>query len=502
MFALIKTFALSGIESTKIDVEVHASSGLPVLNIVGLANRAVSESKERVRSAITSMGLALPAKRITINLSPSDIQKEGTHYDLPIALGLLVAMEILPQERLSKFIAMGELSLNGSIKYINGAMPAVLMAMENDLGVICPYDNFHEAAFISSGKKILAPRSLMQLINYFNSDTPLEPPKDLDIDQVSQNTKDLSDVIGQTKAKRALEIAITGGHNMIMVGAPGSGKSMIAERAIGLLPPLSPSQALETSMLHSISGLLANGKISSSNPFRTPHHSASIPSIVGGGRFAKPGEISLAHNGILFMDEFAEFPSSLLDSLRQPMETGKVSISRAESHVTYPAKFQLIAAMNPCKCGYFGDVKKQCSFVPGCAQKYMSKISGPIMERIDIQTSVSPEKINLSDIREKDDTYSTAATKKRIIEGRQFQKSRYKSDVLNASLSNSMVEEFCKLDTETSQYLEKINVQYDFSMREYHKILKVSRTIADLHMRDTIMKNDIIEALSFRMRLM
>jgi magnesium chelatase family protein len=412
MFARVKTVAFCGITAELINVEVHIFAGLPSFTIVGLANKTVSEAKERVKSALLMMGLSLPAKKITINLSPADIYKEGNHYDLSIAIGVLCAMGILNQENIEKLIFLGELSLNGDINPIYGVLATGNFALSKGLGVAFPISNIEESSFISQEVNLIAVQSLKELVQILNGDRPPEILKKQEIKKV-EFTKDFKDVKGQKHAKRAFEIASIGGHDLLMIGRPGSGKSMLAERFPSILPPLDANELLEISIINSISGNTAN-IMDAKRPFRSPHHSSSMVSLIGGGRVVKPGEITLAHNGVLFLDEFAEFPSFVLDALRTPMETNQVHIARAEGHVSFPCKFQLIGAMNPCKCGYLGDVKKECTKVPICGETYTQKVSGPILERIDIHLYVNPEFETQNFTFEKTEDESSSKIRERV----------------------------------------------------------------------------------------
>ncbi|HMA14589.1 MAG TPA: YifB family Mg chelatase-like AAA ATPase, partial [Kiloniellaceae bacterium] len=386
MVARITTVAFAGVEVLDIDVQVQTGSGLPNFMVVGLPDKAVAESRERVRGALAAMGLSLPPKRITVNLAPADLQKEGSHFDLPIALGLLIAMGVLPGDELAGYTALGELSLDARVSPVAGVLPAAIHALSCGRGLICPAAQGGEAAW-AEGLDILAPGSLLALINHFKGSQVLSPPRPA-LEEAAVNDLDLKDIKGQESAKRALEVAAAGGHNLLMAGPPGAGKSMLAARLPGILPPLTPAEALEVSMIHSVAGSLNGGKLLRRRPFRDPHHSASLPALAGGGLRAKPGEISLAHLGVLFLDELPEFQRGALEALRQPMETGRVTVARANAHVTYPARVQLVAAMNPCRCGYLDDPGRACARAPRCAADYQAKISGPLFDRIDLHIDV------------------------------------------------------------------------------------------------------------------
>ena len=376
LVARVHTVAFQGIEVRPVDVQVQVTGGLPAFTVVGLADKAVGESRERVRGALAAIGLALPPKRITVNLAPADLPKEGSHYDLPIALGLLVAMGVLPADEIAGFSALGELALDGSITAVTGVLPAALGAAAEGRGIICPFACGGEAAWAGT-TEVLAPPSLLSLVNHFKGTQVLSAPE-ARLAEAEGSFLDLRDIKGQETAKRALEIAAAGGHNLLMIGPPGAGKSMLAARLPGLLPPLDASEALEVSMIASVAGQLAGGRLTRQRPFRNPHHSASMASLTGGGLRAKPGEVSLAHLGVLFLDELPEFQRAALESLRQPLESGKAVVARANAHVTYPARVQLVAAMNPCRCGHLDDASLACSRAPRCAADYQSRISGQL----------------------------------------------------------------------------------------------------------------------------
>ncbi|MCF6272000.1 MAG: YifB family Mg chelatase-like AAA ATPase [Rhodobacteraceae bacterium] len=492
------TVAFHGVEAKRIEVQVALASGLPAFNIVGLPDKAVSEAKERVRAAITALGLALPAKRITINLSPADMPKTGSHFDLPIALTLLAAMDILPREQVERQFSLGELSLDGSLVPVVGVLPAALAAAEADCGLICPFACGPEAAWVAAAR-VLAPRSMLDLINHFSGQAVLTEAVAGEIKGLD-DTRDLRDVRGQEKAKRALEIAAAGGHHLLMLGPPGSGKSMMAARLPGLLPPLSPIEALETSMIHSLAGTLEEGGISRQRPMRSPHHTASMAAMVGGGRRAAPGEISLAHNGVLFLDEFPEFPRAVLETLRQPIETGDVVVSRANAHVRYPARFMLLAAANPCKCGYLGDAARACGRAPNCGADYMGKISGPLLDRFDLRIEVPA--VAVSDLARAPEGELSAVVAARVLRAREIQARRYEAlpgICTNVAIEGDVLEQVCTLSSEASSLLLSAVEKFGLSARAFHRIQRVARTIADLRGEDGIAKPAIAEAIGYRL---
>lgn len=500
MTAHTTTVAFSGIECIEIDVQVQLSSGLPAFTIVGLPDKAVGESKERVRAALTALGLALPPRRITVNLAPADLSKEGSHFDLPIACALLAAMGILPLDEMAQYVILGELGLDGSLAPVSGVLPAAIHANATDRGLICPQVQGSEAAWAGGGG-VLAPPSLLALINHFKgSETLLAPsPERQDI---AENLPDLSDVKGQESAKRALEVAAAGGHNLLMVGPPGAGKSMLARRLPGILPPLSPQEALDVSMIHSIAGLLTGGRLLTQRPYRDPHHSASVPAIIGGGHRAKPGDISLAHNGVLFLDELPEFARSALEALRQPLESGRAVISRANNHVTYPARVQLIAAMNPCRCGYLDDPAMACSKAPKCGADYQGRLSGPLLDRIDLHVDVPA-------VHPLDLAYLPAGESSRVVADRvaaalAIQADRYQaldpsgSIRRNADADGAVLEAAAPLDQAGRALLVQASEKMRLSARAYHRVLRVARTLADLDQSEALMPSHIAEALSYR----
>lgn len=502
MVAKVRTVAFRGIDVLDIDVEVQIANGLPAFNIVGLPDKAVGESKERVRAALHAMGLALPAKRLTVNLAPADVTKEGSHYDLPIALGLLAAMEAIPQDALDGYMALGELGLDGSLRAVTGVLPAAIQAEIRNCGLICPTDSGAEAAW-AGDLDILAPRHVLQLVNHFKGVQVLSRPTAALPDHPPQVQRDLSAVKGQETAKRALEITAAGGHNLLMIGPPGSGKSMLASCLPSLLPPLSPKEALETSIIHSLAGSLPEGGLLRHRPYRDPHHSASQPALIGGGHRAKPGEISLAHNGVLFLDELPEFQKATLESLRQPLETGETLVARVNYHVTYPARFQLIAAMNPCRCGYFGQADDECTKAPRCAEDYQSKLSGPLLDRIDLQVDVPP--LSIDDLSTKPAGESSATVAARVERARDIQTRRLTAlgapdrMRLNAHAEGKILESICSMDPAAEALMKQAATKLKLSARSWFRMLRVSRTIADLDAGDTqISSRHVAEALSYR----
>lgn len=490
----IRTFsaAFDGAQARLVDVQVQIAGGLPNFMIVGLADKAVAESRERVRAAFAAVGLSLPSKRLIVNLAPADRPKEGAHYDLPIALGLMAAMGVLPTDMLAEHLVMGELGLDGALAPSPGALPAAMLAQEQDLGFICPESCGPEAAWAGGELPILAPASLIQLVNHFKGGQVLSRPAPGDLIEAGP-CKDLRDVRGQETAKRALEVAAAGGHNLLMVGPPGAGKSMLAARAPGLLPPLTPQELLEVSMVQSVAGLLDRGRLSRSRPFRAPHHSASMAAMVGGGTRIRPGEASLAHHGVLFLDELPEFHPQVLDSLRQPLETGDIAVARANARITFPARFQLIAAMNPCRCGWAGENGQACARGPKCAQSYQARVSGPLLDRIDLQIDIPP--VTPADLALPPAPEGTAEAAARIASARAIQMER---GALNAHLTGEAFDQYASPDEPGRALLLRACETLGLTARGYHRILRVARTLADLDQSEQVRRIHVAEALSAR----
>ena len=488
--------SLKGVDVVPVTVQVHISNGLPAMAIVGLADKSVAESKERVRAALSSLGLALPAKRVAVNLAPADIPKEGAHFDLPIAMGILVAMGVVPADSLDGFLVLGELSLSAEINKVSGILPVALYASAIGLALVCPSENGPEAAWAGQ-IDIVAPSRLSDLISHIRGATRLPAPEPFLLSD-QEAGPDMADIAGQETARHALEIAATGGHHMLMIGPSGAGKSMLASRLPSLLPPLTPEEALETTIIHSVAGLLAVSGLVSKRPFRDPHHSVSMASLVGGDIKALPGEASLAHNGILFLDELAEFSRTTLDGLRQPLETGEIIIARANHHIRYPSRFQLIAAMNPCRCGYLSDAERACSKAPICAQNYMARISGPMLDRFDIMLDV--DEVSPAHLLAPHDSEPTASIKQRIDNARHFASQRLKANnpQLNATMDAAEIKTELEHNPEITDILNRAMTAQKLSARGLHKAVRVARTIADLNASAKISKLHMLDALSYR----
>ncbi len=498
MVARITTVAFQGIEAVPVDVQVLMTPGKPVFNIVGLPDKAVAESRERVHAALHASGLALPAKRITVNLAPADLPKEGSHYDLPIALGLMVAMGAVASDAVAEQVVLGELSLDGRVTAVAGVLPAAIGASAMGRGLICPAPSGAEAAWAGEDLAVIAPDSLIALANHFSGYQVLSRPLPA-IRSGADALPDMADIKGQESARRALEIAAAGGHNMLMVGPPGAGKSMLAERLPSILPALSPRELLEISMIASIAGELTDGKLTDRRPFRAPHHSASMAAMVGGGTRARPGEVSLAHNGVLFLDEFPEFTPQVLDSLRQPLEAGETLVARANHRVTYPSRIQLVAAMNPCRCGNAGEPGHSCRRGPRCAADYQARISGPLLDRIDIRIEVPA--LAATDLIHPGESETSAAVAERVTAARSLQRQRYAglSKVrANAQASADIIEEVAAPERAGVRLLEDAATAMQLTARGYHRVLKLARTLADLDGAEIVARIHVAEALAYR----
>ena len=500
MVSHVTTVAFQGIEAVPVDVQVQIVPGLPAFVVVGLPDKAVAESRERVRSALHASGLSLPPKRIIVNLAPADLPKEGSHYDLPIALALMATIGAIPADQLGDFVALGELALDGTIAPVAGVLPAAIAANAQARGLICPAASGPEAAWASGEMAILGPRSLIAIANHFRGTQILSRPE-AGVAEPGEALPDLADIKGQETAKRALEVAAAGGHNLLMVGPPGAGKSMLASRLPSILPPLTPSELLEVSMVASIAGAISNGKLTRRRPFRAPHHSASMAAMVGGGVRARPGEVSLAHHGVLFLDEFPEFSPQVLDLLRQPLESGESVIARANYRIAYPCAIQLVAAMNPCRCGMAGEPGHVCRRGNRCAEDYQARISGPLLDRIDLRIDVPA--VTAADLILPAPGEPSQAVAERVAAARAVQRERFAALGLpkvrtNAQCAPALIEKVAAPDAAAAALLRQAAEAMRLSARGYHRVLKVARTLADLDGAEAVGRIHLAEALSYR----
>ena len=497
MRATAYTVAFLGIDAQLVEVQASVGSGMPGFNIVGLPDKAINEARDRVRAAFDAISVGLPPKRVTVNLSPADLPKEGSHFDLPIALAVLAALQIIPADELERVVSMGELSLDGRLKPVAGALPAMLAAAEDGRSLLCPRDCGPEAAMIES-VAVFASDDLRGAVDHITGRNPMTPARPAAMTEIPGG-RDLAELRGQHRARRALEIAAAGRHHLLMIGPPGAGKSMLAACLPGIMPPLGPAEALETAMIRSLSMGDERRRITRNAPFRAPHHTASMAAMVGGGKGARPGEVSLAHNGVLFMDELPEFGRAVLDTLRQPIETGEVAIARAASHARYPCRFLLVAAANPCRCGHLGDPARACGRAPLCGADYMGRVSGPLMDRFDLRIEVPA--LPLDDLVRPADGEDSRTVRARVIAARDRQTARYGGHDgvrTNADIGGHLLDEVATPCPAGIELMRRAATRIGLTARGYHRVLRVSRTIADLAGAETIEPDHIAEAIGYR----